>query len=191
MALVLAAGQAAIRPLSRREAAAAYLQIPPVLPEGILPAGVIRAEIGGIALIAFGSMVISRVPLPPHRVKVLRQRLAFRSSANYWERRSALGGNSGTRSCGDLAQGKVKFVKACYDSSCYVDHASVFGADPAMSRMLPSRSGRWPGERPAQWQGRPGRIPSLIDTMTAGSAHAGNGAKGARHAGRSRRAGGS
>jgi cyclopropane fatty-acyl-phospholipid synthase-like methyltransferase len=45
-------------------------------------------------------------------LSILRQRLAFRGSASYWERRYELGGNSGAGSYGDLAYGKAAFLNS-------------------------------------------------------------------------------
>lgn len=50
-------------------------------------------------------------PLPGVRqVSLLRQRIAFRGSALYWERTYARGGTSGAGSYGALAEGKAAFL---------------------------------------------------------------------------------
>jgi hypothetical protein len=52
-------------------------------------------------------------PVPGVRkMSVLRQRLAFTGSANYWERNYARGGTSGDGSYGALAQAKADFLNA-------------------------------------------------------------------------------
>lgn len=50
-------------------------------------------------------------PLPGlQQLSWIRQRVGFRDSASYWERRYAAGGNSGDGSSGDLAAGKAEFL---------------------------------------------------------------------------------
>ena len=52
-------------------------------------------------------------PLPGARqITLLRQRLGFKGSASFWERRYASGGWSGPGSYGELAAGKAKFLNA-------------------------------------------------------------------------------
>jgi hypothetical protein len=45
-----------------------------------------------------------------HRLSLLRQQVAFRGSATYWEQNYARGGTSGPGSYGHLAQGKAAFL---------------------------------------------------------------------------------
>jgi SAM-dependent methyltransferase len=50
-------------------------------------------------------------PLPGVRqISLLRQRMAFSDSANFWEENYAQGGNSGNGSYGALAEGKSQFL---------------------------------------------------------------------------------
>jgi len=50
-------------------------------------------------------------PLPGiRRLSLLRQQIAFRGSATYWEQNYAQGGTSGPGSYGDLARGKAAFL---------------------------------------------------------------------------------
>jgi hypothetical protein len=50
-------------------------------------------------------------PLPGiHRLSLLRQQVAFRGSATYWEQNYARGGTSGPGSYGHLALGKAAFL---------------------------------------------------------------------------------
>src|ERR1700757_3968895 len=52
-------------------------------------------------------------PLPgARRLSLLRQRIGFRGSAQYWERNYARGGTSGPGSYGALAEGKAAFLNA-------------------------------------------------------------------------------
>jgi len=52
-------------------------------------------------------------PIPGVRqISLLRQRLNFAGSADFWERRYARGGTSGPGSYGDLAHGKAQFLNA-------------------------------------------------------------------------------
>jgi SAM-dependent methyltransferase len=52
-------------------------------------------------------------PLPAvRRLSLLRLRLGFRGSAQYWERNYAQGGNSGDGSYGTLARAKADFINA-------------------------------------------------------------------------------
>ena len=52
-------------------------------------------------------------PIPGvHQISLLRQRLNFTGSAEFWERRYARGGTSGPGSYGDLAHGKARFLNA-------------------------------------------------------------------------------
>jgi SAM-dependent methyltransferase len=128
-------------------------------------------------------------PIPGVRqISLLRQRLNFNGSADFWEHRYAHGGTSGPGSYGELAHGKAEFLNAfvrsnsvqsviefgcgdgnqlslaeypkyigldvspsaighcksrfvadrdksffLYDSTCFVDHTSLFKADLALS----------------------------------------------------------
>jgi SAM-dependent methyltransferase len=57
-------------------------------------------------------------PLPGVRqFSLLRQRIHFNSSADFWERRYADGGSSGPGSYGTMAQGKANFLNAFVQSS--------------------------------------------------------------------------
>ena len=57
-------------------------------------------------------------PLPGVRqFSLLRQRIHFNSSADFWERRYAGGGSSGPGSYGTMAQGKANFLDAFVQSS--------------------------------------------------------------------------
>ena len=50
-------------------------------------------------------------PLPgARRISLLRQRMAYRDSANFWEGNYAQGGTSGSGSYGTLAEGKSRFL---------------------------------------------------------------------------------
>src|SRR6266702_2683280 len=50
-------------------------------------------------------------PLPgARRISLLRQRMAYSSSAHFWERNYTLGRTSGTGSYGALAEGKCRFL---------------------------------------------------------------------------------
>ena len=52
-------------------------------------------------------------PLPGvRRLSLLRQRLGFVGSADFWERRYALGGTSGGGSYGSLGEAKAAFLNA-------------------------------------------------------------------------------
>ena len=52
-------------------------------------------------------------PIPGVRqISLLRQRLNFRGSAEFWERRYARGGTSGPGSYGSLADGKAEFLNS-------------------------------------------------------------------------------
>jgi len=55
-------------------------------------------------------------PVPGvQRLSLLRQRIGFRGSAQYWERNYACGGTSGPGSYGALAEGKAAFLNAFVD----------------------------------------------------------------------------
>ena len=54
---------------------------------------------------------LRRVP-GVRQISLLRQRLAFKGSASFWEHRYATGGWSGSGSYGELVRGKAEFLNA-------------------------------------------------------------------------------
>jgi SAM-dependent methyltransferase len=89
-------------------------------------------------------------PLPlARRVSLLRQRLGFRGSADFWERNYARGGDSGPGSYGALAQAKAAFlndfvrrhgVRSVIEFGCGDGHQLSLASYPAYIGLDVARS---------------------------------------------------
>lgn len=74
-------------------------------------------------------------PLPgARRLSLLRRRIGFRGSAQYWERNYACGGTSGPGSYGTLAEGKAASLNAFVHEHA-VGSVIEFGCGDGHQRM--------------------------------------------------------